>query len=85
MRWMVFIVIGSLVVGFGRLFVPGHELSLPGTYEAFAHIWVGILLAVGLIKVLDLAEEVKNNTFITVTWLSLVAITAFEVYMFINK
>jgi len=34
----------SLMVGVGRLTIPGHDLSWPGTYEAFAHIWVGMLL-----------------------------------------
>ena len=28
----------------GRFFVPGHGLSLPGTYEAFAHLFVGGLI-----------------------------------------
>lgn len=32
-------------VSTGRFFVPGHELSLAGTYEAFAHIWVGWVMA----------------------------------------
>lgn len=44
------IVLGSLLVGFGRLLVPGHDLSWPGTYEAFAHIWVGVLLTLACQK-----------------------------------
>jgi uncharacterized membrane protein YgcG len=36
---------GALAVIIGRLAVPGHGLSLAGTYEAFAHIWVGMVLA----------------------------------------
>jgi hypothetical protein len=28
----------------GRFLVPGHALSLAGTYEAFAHIWVGAMI-----------------------------------------
>lgn len=30
------------LVGAGRFLVPGHDLSWPGVYEAFAHIWVGV-------------------------------------------
>jgi hypothetical protein len=32
-----------LAVGAGRLFVPGHDLSWAGTYEAVAHLWVGAM------------------------------------------
>jgi hypothetical protein len=38
------IILFSLIVGFGRFTVPGHDLSYAGTYEAVAHIWVGMLL-----------------------------------------
>lgn len=34
----------SIAVGLLRFTVPGHGFSWPGTYEAFAHIWVGVLL-----------------------------------------
>lgn len=34
----------SALVGLGRFLIPGHDLSWPGTYEAMAHIWVGVLL-----------------------------------------
>lgn len=40
--WLI--TLSGLVVGAGRFLVPGHDLSGPGTYEAFAHIWVGVLL-----------------------------------------
>jgi hypothetical protein len=39
--------VSSLLIALGRFTVPGHELSWAGTYEAFAHIWVGILLTLG--------------------------------------
>jgi drug/metabolite transporter (DMT)-like permease len=38
------IVVSSILVGAGRFCVPGHDLSPAGTYEAFAHIWVGSML-----------------------------------------
>ena len=34
-----------IVIAMLRLFVPSHHLSLPGTYEALAHIFVGWCLA----------------------------------------
>lgn len=34
----------SLLVTVGRFFVPGHGLTWAGTYEAFAHLWVGYLI-----------------------------------------
>jgi hypothetical protein len=34
----------ALVVCLARSFVPGHGLSLAGSYEAFAHLFVGGLL-----------------------------------------
>ena len=39
------IMVMSILVIAGRFFVPGHALSWAGSYEAFAHIWVGALLA----------------------------------------
>jgi hypothetical protein len=41
---IIIIILASLAVGIGRTMVPGHGLSWPGTYEAFAHIWVGMLI-----------------------------------------
>lgn len=41
----VIIVIISAIIGTIRFLIPGHELSWVGTYEAFAHIWVGMLIA----------------------------------------
>lgn len=40
------VILGSVLVALGRFFVPGHGLSWPGTYEAFAHLWCGFLLGV---------------------------------------
>ncbi len=38
------IVLLSSTVGVLRGSVPGHGLSYAGAYEAFAHIWVGMLI-----------------------------------------
>lgn len=46
--FMLFIVSG--LIGAGRFLVPGHDLTLPGTYEAFAHIWIGVLLTLSFRK-----------------------------------
>lgn len=44
---MWLIVLGSVLVAAGRFAVPGHGVSWPGSYEAVAHIWVGILICLG--------------------------------------
>jgi hypothetical protein len=65
--WRTILVsLGCLLCAVGRFLIPGHALSLPGTYEAFAHLWVGgllgawccsrnwrLLAAVGLLSVLE--------------------------------
>ncbi len=35
--------IAAVLIAIGRFLIPGHDLSLSGTYEAFAHIWVGAI------------------------------------------
>lgn len=37
----VLFLVACLFTGVGRFFVPGHGLSWPGTYEAFAHLFIG--------------------------------------------
>jgi hypothetical protein len=44
MRWIL--VVSTVLVVAGRFCIPGHGLSLAGTYEALAHIWVGLMIAV---------------------------------------
>jgi len=44
----VFLIISTVLVIIGRALVPGHGLTLAGSYEAFAHIWVGFLLALAV-------------------------------------
>jgi hypothetical protein len=41
----IVVFLGAFVMMLGRLTVPGHGLSWAGTYEALAHIWVGIVIA----------------------------------------
>jgi hypothetical protein len=65
--WLLLI---SCLVGFGRFLVPGHDASWPGTYEAFAHIWVGVLLAWSFQK--------RRRAIV-----SLVALSALETLMFV--
>ena len=45
-----FIVIGCAFVAALRFTVPGHGFSWPGSYEALAHIWCGMLIAWALRK-----------------------------------
>lgn len=68
--WLTVIVIGSVLVAAGRFTVPGHGASWPGSYEAVAHIWVGVLMALGFV-----GEHKK------VAWLALALITVVEVVM----
>jgi hypothetical protein len=46
-KTMWLIVIGSVLVAAGRFTVPSHGVSWPGSYEAMAHIWVGVLICLG--------------------------------------
>jgi hypothetical protein len=47
---LVIIVVLSVLVGAGRFTVPGHGLTYAGSYEAFAHIWVGALIVLATQK-----------------------------------
>jgi hypothetical protein len=40
------IVVTAVLISIGRFTVPGHGLSWPGSYEALAHIWIGVMVAV---------------------------------------
>lgn len=42
------LVLLSVVFGMLRFLMPNHALSLPGTYEAFAHLFLGGLLGAWL-------------------------------------
>lgn len=68
------IVLLSVVVALIRLFVPTHTVSWPGTYEAFAHIWCGYLIALAILR--PAARKVA-------LW-SLIVITALEAALFFH-
>jgi hypothetical protein len=58
--------------------VPGHALSWAGTYEAFAHIWVGVMLTKLIQKPQDLNESLDRK----LVGFLLVVATILEVVMF---
>jgi hypothetical protein len=70
---MLWIVLASLLVGAGRFAVPGHSLTLAGSYEAFAHIWVGVLLCMCF---------TTEGEWWMLALVSLILLSALEVVMF---
>ncbi len=65
----------SFVVAWLRFTVPGHGLTgWPGIYEAFAHIWVGVLL------VFCFQTRIRLTAIITV-----VLISGLELVMFLLR
>jgi hypothetical protein len=75
---LVYIVIVlSLLTAIGRFFIPGHNLTWPGTYEAFAHIWVGYLIAIIIFFWNDMRGKVAA--------LCLAFITVLEIIMFLMR
>ena len=73
-RVMWLIVTGSVLVAGGRFAVPGHGVSWPGSYEAVAHIWVGVLLCLGF------TGDHKKQA-----WLALGLISVLEVVMAVSR
>jgi hypothetical protein len=73
---LIVVIIGSVIIGLLRLTVPGHGLTgWPGTYEAFAHIWIGFLVgAASFYKPLR-----------TLAFILLAALTALETIMFLAR
>lgn len=68
---LLLLFVGSVLVAAGRFTVPGHGLTYAGSYEAFAHIWVGVLLvlsfqrnwyALAMLVVLTVIEGAKFAT-----------------------
>lgn len=78
-RYLVIgLVLSTMAVILGRLLVPGHGMSLAGSYEAMAHIWCGLVLALAIwppegnrllrvwaIIALSLASAVETALFLT--------------------
>ena len=49
---MLLMFVSYVLVVVGRLFVPGHRVfSWPATYEAFAHIWLGLAIGIAWIGI----------------------------------
>lgn len=44
--WLMVII--SILFGLTRFIVPAGELTIPLTFQAFAHIWVGLLIGLAL-------------------------------------
>lgn len=65
----------AVAVGLGRFTVPGHGLSWPGTYEAFAHIWLGGMFVLAICK-----REYRMLAIVLLVVLSL-----FELWMFLHR
>lgn len=61
----------------GRFTVPGHGLSWPGTYEALAHVWVGVMLALSV----TLWHKVEGKACAA----ALTVLTALETVMFLSR
>jgi len=70
----LFILLISIAIGLGRFTIPGHALSYAGTYEAFAHIWVGVLVM--------LSFDARWRPLAPV---ALGVITALEAFMFLMR
>jgi hypothetical protein len=73
----VLLLVTASLVGFGRFHVPGHDLSLAGTYEAFAHIWIGIALTLAVVYWHSFAGKLSA--------VLLVGLTVLETVMFLIR
>lgn len=73
MTTTIWLLIVSVIVALGRFTVPGHGLSYPLTYEAFAHIFVGALIAIAVLR-----KDIRRQVI-----LLLVAISTLELVMFL--
>jgi hypothetical protein len=74
-RLTTFIIASAMIVGLGRITVPGHGLSWPGTYEAFAHIWIGWMIGVATFE--------KEHRSLAV--IMLIVLSLFELWMFLDR
>ena len=64
----------AVAVLIGRLMVPGHDLSWPGTYEAFAHLIIGFFIGLCFIK-----------EYRTLCLGAIIFLTIFETIMFFTR
>lgn len=65
----------AYAIGVGRFFIPGHELSWAGSYEALAHLWVGYTICL----IWPITIERRDAVF------ALVALTFLEAMLFFNR
>ncbi len=89
---IVVIIAISLTVGLGRTLIHvDRPLSLEMSYEALAHIWVGILLCLGFSRCHHWYDQDGHHQTLqdeeraerrAVAWFCLVTITALEVVKF---
>lgn len=70
----VLVILGSMLIALGRFTVPGHGLTYAGGYEAFAHIWVGVLLVLAI-----------QNGWKSLPSIALAVISALELVMFLTR
>jgi hypothetical protein len=68
------IILSALIVAAGRFTIPGHDLSVAGTYEAIAHIWVGAMIVLAF-----------DERYRTAAIAALVATTVLETVMFLLR
>ncbi len=95
MKIIVLIIFISILFGIGRFFIPGHVLTIQGSYETFAHIWSGFLLAIAIPEfkwVFDAAKALLSKTTLPpmpstkgVAGFSVLIISLVELYMFIHQ
>lgn len=69
----IVLLIVALAFGILRFSMPSHQLSLPGTYEAFAHLFLGALIGAWLVS--------KNKFYLFL----ILALSAVETVAFFTK
>jgi hypothetical protein len=84
------LLIGTALMVGGRFLIPGHDLSWAGTYEAVAHIWVGVLLTVAFRPGRSATSRGEGMSLRegATRWLAgglLVATSVFEVVMYLRR
>lgn len=92
MMRIVFLVVCAAALGVGRFFVPSHELSLAGSYEAVAHLFVGGLIGAWLCG-MSWQRSVPSVEGVNEEWVHphhlymalLVVLTLVELYCFLHR
>jgi hypothetical protein len=71
------LLLSTLAVIAGRLFIPGHDLSLAGSYEAAAHIWCGWIVTVAYYR--------RGTPTGRIALVFFISATVLETAMFLNR